>query len=50
MDHVSNIMANSGSNYKAGGDRSVAVIFLSDGVPGKETSTRKGNFITGYYY
>ena len=50
MDHVSNIMANSGSNYKAGGDRSVAVIVLSDGVPGTETSTRKGNFITGYYY
>ncbi len=50
MDLVSNIMSNSGSNYKSGGDRNVAVIFFSDGVPGTETSTRKGNFITGYYY
>lgn len=38
LTYANNIISNSGVNYKADGGRNVAVIFLSDGIPGKETT------------
>ena len=36
FDYVNALIANSGSNYKADGDRNVAVIILTDGIPGQD--------------
>ena len=33
---ANNIISNSGINYKAGGDRNVAIIFVTDGIPGQD--------------
>ena len=33
---ANNIISNSGINYKAGGDRNVAIIFITDGIPGQD--------------
>ncbi len=35
---ANNIISNSGINYKAGGDRNVAIIFVTDGIPGQDSS------------
>ena len=36
LQYANSIMANSGVNYKAGGDRNVAIIFVTDGIPGQD--------------
>ena len=36
FDYVNALIANSGYSYKAGGTRNVAVIFISDGIPGQD--------------
>ena len=39
MDCVNNIIANSGADYTATGDRNLAVVYISDGVPGQDGQT-----------
>ncbi len=39
FEYVNNIIANSGQSYKADGTRNVAVVFLTDGIPGADNST-----------
>ena len=36
LQYANSIMANSGVNYKAGGARNVAIIFVTDGIPGQD--------------
>ncbi len=36
LQYANSIMANSGINYKAGGERNVAIIFITDGIPGQD--------------
>ncbi len=40
--YANNIISNSGVNYKADGDRNVAIIFITDGIPGNDD----GNSVT----
>ncbi len=37
LDFATQIMNNSGADYKASGDRNCVIIFMSDGVPGNDT-------------
>ncbi len=39
MDYVNNIIANSGVDYTSTGDRNLAVVYISDGIPGQDGST-----------
>lgn len=39
MDYVNALISNSGQNYKADGTRNVAVIFLTDGIPGADANS-----------
>ncbi len=39
MDYVNALIANSGYSYKQDGTRNVAVIFLSDGIPGADSNS-----------
>lgn len=39
FDYVNNIIANSGYSYKEDGTRNVAVILLSDGIPGADANS-----------
>ncbi|MBO5065772.1 MAG: VWA domain-containing protein [Clostridia bacterium] len=36
LQYANSIINNSGVNYKAGGDRNVAIIFVTDGIPGQD--------------
>ncbi len=39
MEYVNTLIANSGYNYKADGQRNVAVILISDGIPGADNNS-----------
>lgn len=39
FDYVNALIANSGHSYKADGDRNLAVIFISDGIPGADNNS-----------
>ena len=39
FDYVNALIANSGYSYKADGQRNVAVIFISDGIPGADANS-----------
>ncbi len=39
MDYVNALISNSGYSYKADGERNVAVIFLTDGIPGADSNS-----------
>ena len=47
MTYANNIITNSGVNYRSEGERNLAVIFLSDGIPGTETETKDCDTVTG---
>ncbi len=38
LTYANNIITSSGVNYKADGDRNVAIIFITDGIPGQDSS------------
>ncbi len=39
MSYADNLIANSGKNYTAEGDRNVAVILITDGIPGADSNS-----------
>ena len=50
FDYVNALIANSGYSYKADGQRNVAVIFLTDGIPGQDggsSTTAAANAVIG---
>lgn len=50
FDYVNALIANSGYSYKADGQRNVAVIFISDGIPGADannSTTAAANAVIG---
>lgn len=47
LEVAKGIIDNSGISYKVDGERNLAVIFLSDGIPGKETETVNCDVVTG---
>ena len=50
MDYVNALISNSGYSYKADGERNVAVIFLTDGIPGADggsSTTAAANAVIG---
>ena len=50
LQYANSIINNSGINYKAGGERNVAIIFITDGIPGQDdggSATAAANAVIG---